>query len=130
MKMRLIVLCALLSGSCASTDSFNRLAANLTRDAITATEQNRCTVHAQPCLSDDQFKGANVELNKISVAGREYTKLRIAGTASAKDAHTFLATVAEETAILAKTYTTGGIAAALAKLTELQSRAVKLLGGQ
>jgi hypothetical protein len=114
---------------CRSTDQFNRLAAQLTSDAITASEQHRCTVHGMPCLTDDQFKAVNGHLNKVSVAGEEYTKLRIAGTASVKDASTFLSTVATETGILAQTYTDGAIWAVLAKLTALQQKAVTLIGG-
>lgn len=115
---------------CASTDSFNKLSAQLTRDAITASERNRCTEHAAPCLSDDQFKAVNVRLHQVSVAGLEYTKLRIAGTASIANAQTFIATVATETAALSKAFPDGAVAGVLAKLTELQQRAVRLLGGQ
>lgn len=123
-----VVLFLTVAPACATVDSFNKAAARLTHDAIVASEANRCTVHAAPCLTDAQFRGVNVELNKISVAGREFTKLRIAGKASAKDATTFLSTVAEEVAVLSRTYTDGSIKVVLDKLTALQARAVKLIG--
>ena len=117
-----------LAQACATVDSFNKVAADVTHDAIVASEDNRCTVHAKPCLSDDQFKAVNLELHKVSVAGTEFTKLRIAGKSSIADAQTFLSVVAEETSILSKTFPDGSVGAVLAKLTELQVKAVKLLG--
>lgn len=122
-------LAALFSG-CASTDRFNRLAADLTHQAIVASEQHRCVEHAAPCLTDAQFKAVNVELHKVSVAGAEFTRLRIAGTASVKDAQTFLATVAEEVAKLSRAYPDGAVGKVLAILGELQAKAAKLIGGQ
>lgn len=115
---------------CASTDQFNKIAADVVGEAITASEQNRCTEHAPPCLSDDQFRAVNLELNRVSVAGREFTKLRIAGTASTQDVATFLGVVAEESAILSRTFPNGAISDVLTKLIELQAKAVKLLGGK
>lgn len=121
------VLAGLTLSACASVDGFNRLSANITRDAITQSELNRCTVHAQPCLSDDQFRAVNLELHKISVAGTEFTKLRIAGTSSLADVSTFLSVVATETAVLSTAFPNGAIAKVLAALTKLQAQAVALL---
>jgi hypothetical protein len=123
-----LVVTVLSMTACATVDSFNKVAADVTHEAIVASEQHRCTVHAQPCLSDEQFRAVNAELHKVSVAGVEFTKLRIAGKASIADAQTFLAVVAEETGVLSKTFTNGSISAVLAKLTELQAKAVQLLG--
>lgn len=127
----LLLLALLLTGSlaaCASAERFNRMAADVTHAAIVASEQNRCTVHPAPCLSDQQFKDVNLELYQVSVAGREFTKLQIAGTASTKDVHTFLATVATTTAALSRAFPDGSVGSVLAELTKLQQRAVKLLG--
>jgi hypothetical protein len=124
----LVVVAFALGAGCATVDSFNKVAADVTHDAIVASEDNRCTVHAKPCLSDDQFKAVNVELHKVSVAGTEYTKLRITGKASIADVQTFLSVVAEETSILSKTFPDGSVGAVLSKLTDLQVKAVKLLG--
>ena len=117
-----------LASGCASVDKFNVVAADVTHDAIVASEQHRCSVHWAPCLTDDKFKAVNVELHKVSVAGTEFTKLRLAGHSTIGDAHTFLAVVAEETAILSKTFQTGAIAEVLAELAKLQTQATKLLG--
>lgn len=124
-----VLLLSLTLNACATVDSFNKAAADLTHDAIVASEQHRCTVHLAPCLSDDQFKAVNLELNKVSVSGREFTKLRIAGKASATDISTFLATVSEETTVLTKTFPDGAIGGVLAELVKLQAKAVALLGG-
>ena len=113
--------------ACASVDSFNRTASLLTRDAITATEDHRCTVHAPPCLSDDQFRAANVVLNRISVAGQTFTQQRLAGTASITDTSTFLARVSEGVSQLSTAFPTGAVVKVLEKLTELQQKALRLL---
>jgi len=109
-----------IASACATIDQFNKAAANITHDAIVASEQQKCSVHAAPCLSDAQFVQVNLELHKVSVAGDEFTKLRIDGKATIADVHTFLAVVAEETAILAKAFPDGVIGDVLKKLAALQ----------
>lgn len=128
MRPLLALLLALTLAACATVDTFNQAAANLTREAITATEQNRCTVRPAPCLTDPQFRRVNVELNKISVAGQRFTTLRIAGKATTQDASAFLATLANEIGILARTFPDGVVGTILQKLGDLQQRATKLLG--
>lgn len=126
---RLILASVILSCSaCATVDTLNVTAEKLTRIAIQQNEANRCSVHPKPCLSDDQFKAVATDLNKVSVAGREFTGLSIAGKASVKDASTFLATVATVTGDLGKTFTDGAIASVLSTLAQLQQKISDLLG--
>ena len=126
-RLALLVLALALS-ACASLDSFNRAAADVTHQAIVASEDARCSVRPVPCLSDDQFKAVNVKLLEVSTAGRVYTELRIAGKSSASDVSTFLATVARVTADLSTTFRDGRIGAVLQELTKLQAKAAALLG--
>lgn len=130
MKRLILIVALVAAAGCATVDKFNKVASDLTHEAIVASENNQCTVHAAPCLSANEFREVNVELNKLSVAGREFTKLRLAGKASTADIVTFLGVVAEENAILSKTYKTGGIAKVLQALTKLQTKAAGLLGQQ
>ncbi len=124
-----VVLAAgLFIAGCASVDSFNKIAADVTGEAITASEQNRCAVHPKPCLEDADFKAVNVVLYQVSTAGATYTKLRIAGTATTADASMFLAAVSEATTALSRAFPDGRVGAVLSKLIALQQRAVQLLG--
>lgn len=125
-----VVLGSLTLSGCASVDKFNKIAADVTHDAIVASENNRCAVHPAPCLSQQEFVDINTELYKVSVAGREFTKLRIAGKASAADVSTFLAVISQETGVLSKAFPDGRIGAVLVKLIELQAQAVSLLGSK
>jgi hypothetical protein len=113
---------------CASVGRINQTAEKIVRESITQSEVNRCTVHAQPCLTDEQFVEVNLELNKVAVAGREFTKLEIAGKATTADAAKFLSTVSSEVTILTRTFPTGAVHTVLVKLTELQAQITKIIG--
>lgn len=113
---------------CASIGRINQTAEKLVRESIVQSEVNRCTVHAQPCLTDEQFRAVNVQLNKVAVAGREFTKLQIAGKATIADAATFLTTVSTEITILKRTYPEGAIGNVLIKLADLQAQITKIIG--
>lgn len=127
MKRLLLVLTLSLSLGCASVDRFNALSADLTRDAITASEDHRCTVHAPPCLSDPQFKQTNVILNQISVAGVTFTKIRITGAALPSDTTAFLIAVSTGITDLARAFPNGEVGTVLTKLATLQQQALDLL---
>jgi len=127
-KLYTVLLAALLLSGCATVDSLNVTAERFTRQAIEQSELNRCSVHPAPCLTDDQFKAVNVELNKTAVAGREFTKLRIAGKASMADAATFLHTLSSTTASLSMAFTTGAIRTVLDKLAQAQTTVTRLMG--
>lgn len=119
---------ALTIAGCATIGRINQTAEKLVHESIVQSEINRCTIHAAPCLTDEQFRAVNVELNKIAVDGREFTKLQIAGRATVSDAAKFLATVSTEVTLLAKTYPTGAVSTVLTKLTELQAQITKIIG--
>ena len=126
MKSVLLVLCLSLS-ACASVDRFNALSADLVRDAITASEEHRCTVHASPCLSEPQFRQANVTLHQISVAGATFTNLRLSGAALPSDTSAFLTAVSTGITDLLCTFPNGEVGAILDKLGILQQKAIDLL---
>lgn len=113
---------------CASVSRLNHTAESLVRASIAQSEVNRCTVHPSPCLTDDQFKAVNLQLNHIAVDGREFTKLEIAGKATVADASKLLSTVAAETTTLSLVYPDGRVKTVLDKLTELQATLTKLMG--
>lgn len=123
-----VVLFLLLGGmACASVDRFNAVAADLVHEAIVASEDHRCTVHAEPCLDDAEFKQTNVILNKISVAGVTFTNLRLTGSALPKDISAFLTAVSSGITDLATAFPNGDAGAVLRKLNDLQGRALALL---
>lgn len=123
-----IFLLVLLGGTaCASVDRFNAVSASLVHDAIVASEEHRCTVHAEPCLDDAEFKQTNAILNKISVAGVTFTNLRISGAALPKDITAFLVAVSSGITDLATAFPNGDAGAVLRKLSALQTRALDLL---
>lgn len=124
----LVLALALFSlSACASTDQFNKVAANLTKEAIVVTETNRCTEHAAPCLTPSQFKAANAVMVKISDAGITYTKLRLAGKASPADALIFFRVISAQTTILSRDFPSGTLGTALQKLVELEARLSKFI---
>lgn len=127
-RLCILALVACLAPACASVSRLNQSAEQLTRDAIAQSEANRCAVHATPCLSDAQFKAVNVELNKVAVDGREFTKLEIAGKATIADASHLLATVAAETSTLSQVYADGAVKTVLDKLTALQATISRIIG--
>lgn len=72
---------------CATAGAFAREAQVVNRQAILA---NRAA-HQAGIVSDAEFKDIALQLNRVSVAGREFTKLLAAGRASFVDAARFLA---------------------------------------
>lgn len=127
-RLALVALVACLAPACASVSRLNQTAESLVRASIAQSEVNRCTVHPQPCLTDEQFRAVNLQLNHIAVDGREFTKLEIAGKATVQDASHFLSTVANETTTLAMVYPDGRVKTVLDKLAELQATITKLIG--
>lgn len=126
----LLLLALLLSAApgCASVSRLNQTAESLVRASIAQSEVHRCTVHPAPCLTDDQFKAVNLQLNRIAVDGREFTKLEIAGKATVQDASHLLATVAAETTTLSAAYPDGRVKTVLDQLAALQATITKLMG--
>ena len=118
---------SLVATGCATVDSLNRSSEQLVKDTIRQSELNQCSVHAAPCLGPAEFAAVNVELNQIAVAGREFTKLRLRGTATVADASAFLATVAQETTTLLQEFPNGPIGSILTDLSQLQTTMTKLL---
>lgn len=126
-----VVLIALFSSACATVDGFNKTSAQLVSQAITASEVARCgqTLPAGQCLTPDQFKATNARLYQVSVAGQRFTQLRIDGKDNLSDLTTFLGVVARETGEISTAFPAGssGLSKVLAKLTELQAKAVALM---
>lgn len=117
----------LVLAACASVDRFNAVAATLVHEAVIASEDHRCTVHAEPCLDDAEFRQTNSILNKISVAGETFTHLRLTGAALPKDISAFLTAVSSGITDLATTFPSGDAGAVLKKLNDLQTHALDLL---
>lgn len=82
MKKGLLFLPLLFTLGCATTLVRSE---RVIRDAIAGSEQNRCVLHAPPCLTDDQFKAVNVALYRASVAGAQVTKLEATHAAKPAD---------------------------------------------
>lgn len=104
--------------------SLNVSAEKLVHAAIVQSEQ----LHTSRALTDDQFKAVNLELNKVAVAGREWTKLVIAKSDQPADALTFLKVVQQVTANLQAAPYGGAVAHVLEKLTQLESVLGQLAG--
>lgn len=117
----MILLLALSLSACAS---LNVTVEKLTHESIVQSEN----LHASHALTDDQFKAVNLELNKVAVAGREWTKLVIAKRDQPADALTFLKVVQQVTANLQAAPYGGAIAHVLDKLTQLESTLGQLAG--
>lgn len=111
---------------CAST---NVQLERLTRDAISASEQMRCGVHAAPCLSEAQFRAVNAELYKAAIVGGEVTKLARAGSVQPTDYARLVRVVEDALATLAaQVFPAGTIGDILGKLQQLDQKARALAG--
>lgn len=114
-----ILLVALLASGCASTLVQSE---KLIRDSIAASEQNHCTVHAAPCLSDEQFKAINAGLYRASVAGSHVTSLEATHAAKPDDYKAFYTEIAATIAAVKATGQGGTIGVILNYLTEAQQK--------
>lgn len=123
------VLLAVSLSACATVDSVNATAAKTVKKAIDISEQYHCgPARSAPCLTDDQFKGVNLELARVSTAGKVYTQLSIDGKATWKDAATFLGATAKAVADLSASYGDTPIGGVLAELLKLVNKLYKLVG--
>lgn len=117
---------ALMGTACAS---FNVTAEKLTHQAIVDSEALHCGAKGAPpvgqCLTDAQFQATNLELNKIAVGGREFTKLTIAKQATSSDALAFVGSVEQSIKNLRVAPYTGVIAKVLSDLATLDAQVTK-----
>jgi hypothetical protein len=83
--MRKVIPLLLIAFALSGCASVLKRTEQLTRDSIQASEDNRCTVHAAPCLSDAQFKHLNAQLANVAATGASVTLLAKANTAKPSD---------------------------------------------
>ncbi len=113
-----LVTFALMATGCASTLV---KAEKVVRTTIDATEQNRCTVHPAPCLTEQQFKDANAALYRVAVAGSHATAVEAVHAAKPEDYKAFYDALVEGVKALKATGVGGAIGSALDALVKAQS---------
>lgn len=124
------VACLVAAGVIIGCASVNVKMERLTRDAIAASEDMRCTLHPTPCLSDAQFKAVNIELYNVAVVGGELTKLSRAGSVAPNDYVRLVQAVEKAiNALATQSFPAGTIGKILGTLQELDAKARQLSGG-
>ena len=130
-RRMLPLLLTLTFTACASLGVVNQDFERLTRRAIDTSEQLHRSDCASPtCLTDAQFKEANVILNKIAVAGLAFTRVSIAAPnhlPTNDEAQTFLAVVAAETANLSRAFPGGTIGSIVGLMVEIEDMLMNLI---
>lgn len=115
---------AMLGSACATAGAFDKQSEALVHQAIKSSED----LHAANVLDDAQFRSVNLELNRVAVAGREYTKLLKAGTAKPADAGTFVAALEKAVRNLQAAPYGATVAKVLSYLLTLDAKVHALIG--
>lgn len=116
-KVKLFVI-ALALATMTACASMNVQAEKVVHQSIVQSEN----LHTSHVLTDEQFKAVNLELNRVAVAGREYTKLQIAHQATPNDALTLLSAVDQVIHNLSAAPYVGSLGSVLDKLAKLGSQ--------